>query len=69
MDTSMTFQEAYGEMPKWLWKKVKEFNVSPADYQELELKYGPRRFSDYGWAIEAFSKNGMFQPYLMWLGR
>lgn len=62
----MVFDESYGEVPASLLRLIKRHNVSPSDYAELELKYGAGHFEDMRQAIIQFSKNGMFQSYLMW---
>lgn len=37
---TMTFHEAYGELPVHLLRMVKRFNVSPSDWYGLEHRFG-----------------------------
>lgn len=48
-ENNLTFQEAYGTMPKALWALIKRYNVSPSDYMMIEFTTG----EDYN-AIESF---------------
>lgn len=40
MSEDMTFHEAYGELPTALFRTVRRFNVSPADWYGLEYRFG-----------------------------
>lgn len=39
-ENNLTFQEAYGHMPKALWTLIKRHNVTPADYMMMCLSFG-----------------------------
>lgn len=39
-ENDLTFQEAYGTMPKALWKIIRKYNVSPSDYMMIEFTTG-----------------------------
>lgn len=63
------FHESYGEITPRLLQVIKKFNVSPSDWSELEMKYGEGNLKQIESAIVTYSKNGMYQPYLMWTGQ
>ena len=35
-----TFNEFYGEMPTTIWRKVKRFNIPPAEYDMMLMLFG-----------------------------
>lgn len=39
-ETTFTFQEAYGNMPRALWQEIKRHNVSPTDYMMIQFHAG-----------------------------
>ena len=56
----MTFDEYYGELPKSTLRMIKRYNVSPADYTDLEYACGEGNFAAIEAAIQRFSTKGYF---------
>jgi hypothetical protein len=65
-----TFHESYGELPTTIFRKLKRFNIPPAEYDELLDMFGTV-VTDWD-AMAAFinanvnPNNGMFYMPLNW---
>lgn len=61
---AMVFNEYFGEIPVSLNRAIKKYNVSPADYWELEDYFG-ENFGEILAAIKRGSPKGYYQSYLL----
>ena len=60
--STMTFHEYYGELPTYLLRAVRKYNVSPSDYDALMEAY-TRDYNAMHDAIVRYSPNGSFQVW------
>lgn len=66
---TMTFQEAYGELPTKTWRLIKKHNVSPSDYYMMEdmlmdraMAYDSMNWEVFNEHILMNSKSGYYIP-------
>ena len=66
----MLFHESFGDVTKAQLTAYKKHNVSPADHDELVMRFGldHNAITDYV-KSNAAQHNGMFQVFDLYLGR